>query len=251
VLVGTTSIEASELPVRLLTQAGLKHEVLNAKQHAREAAISRKPAAGRRHNCNEHGRSRYDIVLGGNVEKQSSFIDADESLSDEEKQRRIKHLEDEWQNAAPIALRVGRAAYYWLRNGTNRVVSITSCADVPDVRAIRVHRFYLSLDDPLLRILRRRSPCVRSWTAEDAGRRGDRGGIVTRSIESAQRKVEARNFDIRKQLLEYDDVSNDQRKVIYQKRNELLEATDVAETITRHAPKRGHRGHAHLLRRKH
>jgi preprotein translocase subunit SecA len=233
VLVGTTSIEASELLSGLLTQAGLKHEVLNAKQHAREAAIvaeAGRPAAVTIA-TNMAGRGT-DIVLGGNVEKQSSFIDADESLSDEEKQRRIKHLEDEWQALhdrvkASGGLHIIGTERHESRRIDNQLRGRAGRQGDPGSS-----RFYLSLDDPLLRIFA--GDRVRSIMDRLKMPEGEaiEAGIVTRSIESAQRKVEARNFDIRKQLLEYDDVSNDQRKVIYQQRNELLEATDVAETIT-------------------
>ena len=233
VLVGTTSIEASELLSGLLTHAGLKHEVLNAKQHAREAAIvaeAGRPAAVTIA-TNMAGRGT-DIVLGGNVEKQSSFIDADEALSDEEKQRRIKHLEDEWQALhdrvkASGGLHIIGTERHESRRIDNQLRGRAGRQGDPGSS-----RFYLSLDDPLLRIFA--GDRVRSIMDRLKMPEGEaiEAGIVTRSIESAQRKVEARNFDIRKQLLEYDDVSNDQRKVIYQQRNELLEATDVAETIT-------------------
>jgi hypothetical protein len=122
-------------------------------------------------------------------------------------------------------------------NGTSRAVSITSCADAPGVRAIRVHRVSICRWTIRFCVF---SPAIACAAIMDRLKMPEgeaiEAGIVTRSIESAQRKVEARNFDIRKQLLEYDDVSNDQRKVIYQQRNELLEATDVAETDYRHAP---------------
>ncbi|CAH2771706.1 MAG: Protein translocase subunit SecA [uncultured Caballeronia sp.] len=233
VLVGTTSIEASELLSGLLTQASLKHEVLNAKQHAREAAIvaeAGRPAAVTIA-TNMAGRGT-DIVLGGNVEKQSSFIDADESLSDEEKQCRIKHLEDEWQALHDRVKAAGGLHIIGTERHESRRIDNQLRGRAGRQGDPGSSRFYLSLEDPLLRIFagnRVRSIMDRLKMPEGEA---IEAGIVTRSIESAQRKVEARNFDIRKQLLEYDDVSNDQRKVIYQQRNELLEATDVAETIT-------------------
>ncbi|CAH2785799.1 MAG: Protein translocase subunit SecA [uncultured Caballeronia sp.] len=233
VLVGTTSIEASELLSGLLTQASLKHEVLNAKQHAREAAIvaeAGRPAAVTIA-TNMAGRGT-DIVLGGNVEKQSSFIDTDESLSDEEKQRRIKHLEDEWQALHDRVKAAGGLHIIGTERHESRRIDNQLRGRAGRQGDPGSSRFYLSLEDPLLRIFA--GDRVRSIMDRLKMPEGEaiEAGIVTRSIESAQRKVEARNFDIRKQLLEYDDVSNDQRKVIYQQRNELLEATDVAETIT-------------------
>jgi preprotein translocase subunit SecA len=233
VLVGTTSIEASELLSGLLTQAALRHEVLNAKQHAREAAIvaeAGRPAAVTIA-TNMAGRGT-DIVLGGNVEKQASFIEADESVSPEDKQRRIQALHDEWQALhdrvkASGGLHIIGTERHESRRIDNQLRGRAGRQGDPGSS-----RFYLSLDDPLLRIFA--GDRVRSIMDRLKMPEGEaiEAGIVTRSIESAQRKVEARNFDIRKQLLEYDDVSNDQRKVIYQQRNELLEATDVAETIT-------------------
>jgi preprotein translocase subunit SecA len=232
VLVGTTSIEASELLSGLLTQAGLKHEVLNAKQHAREAAIVAE--AGRPSAVtiatNMAGRGT-DIVLGGNVEKQASFIEADESLPADEKQRRIQALSDEWQALHDRVKAAGGLHIVGTERHESRRIDNQLRGRAGRQGDPGSSRFYLSLDDPLLRIFA--GDRVRSIMDRLKMPEGEaiEAGIVTRSIESAQRKVEARNFDIRKQLLEYDDVSNDQRKVIYQQRNELLEATDVGETI--------------------
>jgi len=233
VLVGTTSIEASELLSGLLTQAGLKHEVLNAKQHAREAAIvaeAGRPAAVTIA-TNMAGRGT-DIVLGGNAEKQASFIEADESVSPEDTQRRIQALHDEWQALHDRVKAAGGLHIIGTERHESRRIDNQLRGRAGRQGDPGSSRFYLSLDDPLLRIFA--GDRVRSIMDRLKMPEGEaiEAGIVTRSIESAQRKVEARNFDIRKQLLEYDDVSNDQRKVIYQQRNELLEATDVAETIT-------------------
>jgi preprotein translocase subunit SecA len=232
VLVGTTSIEASELLSGLLTQASLRHEVLNAKQHAREAAIVAE--AGRPGAVtiatNMAGRGT-DIVLGGNVEKQASFIEADEALPVEEKQRRIQALSDEWQALHDRVKAAGGLHIVGTERHESRRIDNQLRGRAGRQGDPGSSRFYLSLDDPLLRIFA--GDRVRSIMDRLKMPEGEaiEAGIVTRSIESAQRKVEARNFDIRKQLLEYDDVSNDQRKVIYQQRNELLEATDVGETI--------------------
>jgi preprotein translocase subunit SecA len=232
-LVGTTSIEASELLSGLLTQASIKHEVLNAKQHAREAAIVAE--AGRPGAVtiatNMAGRGT-DIVLGGNVEKQASFIEADEAIPEDEKQRRIQHLSDEWQALHDQVKAAGGLHIIGTERHESRRIDNQLRGRAGRQGDPGSSRFYLSLDDPLLRIFA--GDRVRAIMDRLKMPEGEpiEAGIVTRSIESAQRKVEARNFDIRKQLLEYDDVANDQRKVIYQQRNELLEATDVQETIT-------------------
>ncbi|HSY28313.1 MAG TPA: SEC-C metal-binding domain-containing protein, partial [Burkholderiaceae bacterium] len=173
-----------------------------------------------------------DIVLGGNVEKQSSFIVADESLSEDEKQRRIKHLEDEWQALHDRVKAAGGLHIIGTERHESRRIDNQLRGRAGRQGDPGSSRFYLSLDDPLLRIFA--GDRVRSIMDRLKMPEGEaiEAGIVTRSIESAQRKVEARNFDIRKQLLEYDDVANDQRKVIYQQRNELLEASDVSTLIS-------------------
>ena len=231
-LVGTTSIEASELLSTLLTQAGIRHEVLNAKQHAREAAIVAE--AGRPSvvtiATNMAGRGT-DIVLSENVEKQTSFIEADLSIPEDEKQPRIQKLHDEWQALHDQVKAAGGLHIIGTERHESRRIDNQLRGRAGRQGDPGSSRFYLSLDDPLLRIFA--GDRVRSIMDRLKMPEGEpiEAGIVTRSIEGAQRKVEARNFDIRKQLLEYDDVSNDQRKVIYQQRNELLEANDVQETI--------------------
>ncbi|HEY4542879.1 MAG TPA: SEC-C metal-binding domain-containing protein, partial [Noviherbaspirillum sp.] len=232
VLVGTTSIENSELLSGILNQAKLPHNVLNAKQHAREAEIVAQ--AGRPKMItiatNMAGRGT-DIVLGGNVEKQIQLIEADPSLSDAEKQARAQQLRDEWQSlhdqvVAAGGLHIVGTERHESRRIDNQLRGRSGRQGDPGSS-----RFYLSLDDTLLRIFA--GDRVRAIMDRLKMPEGEpiEAGIVSRSIESAQRKVEARNFDIRKQLLEYDDVANDQRKVIYQQRNELLQATDVGEMV--------------------
>ena len=232
VLVGTTSIENSELLSNLLVKAGLPHEVLNAKQHEREAAIVAEAGRPKRITIatNMAGRGT-DIVLGGNAEKQASFIEIDEAIPADEKARRIQKLNDEWQTLhdqvkAAGGLHIIGTERHELRRIDNQLRGRAGRQGDPGSS-----RFFLSLEDPLLRIFA--GDRVRAIMDRLKMPEGEaiEAGIVTRSIESAQRKVEARNFDIRKQLLEYDDVSNDQRKVIYQQRNELLEAHDITETI--------------------
>ncbi|WP_434110324.1 preprotein translocase subunit SecA [Paraburkholderia caffeinilytica] len=232
VLVGTTSIENSELLSHLLKQAGLPHEVLNAKQHAREAEIVAEAGRPKRVTIatNMAGRGT-DIVLGGNAEKQASFLEQDETLSDAEKQTRIQKLHDEWQALHDQVKAAGGLHIIGTERHESRRIDNQLRGRAGRQGDPGSSRFYLSLEDPLLRIFA--GDRVRAIMDRLKMPEGEaiEAGIVSRSIESAQRKVEARNFDVRKQLLEYDDVSNDQRKVIYQQRNELLEANDITETI--------------------
>jgi preprotein translocase subunit SecA len=231
-LVGTTSIENSELLSGLLQKAGIPHEVLNAKQHAREAEIVAQ--AGRPGvitiATNMAGRGT-DIVLGGNVEKQTQFIEADESLSPDEKAARIQKLKDEWQGLheqvkAAGGLRIIATERHESRRIDNQLRGRSGRQGDPGAS-----RFYLSLEDPLMRIFAGdRVKAIMERLKMPEGEAIE-AGIVSRSLEGAQRKVEARNFDMRKQLLEYDDVSNDQRKVIYQQRNEILEAASLVNQI--------------------
>ena len=233
VLVGTTSIENSELISGLLQQAKLPHAVLNAKQHAKEAEIVAQ--AGRPGvitiATNMAGRGT-DIVLGGNVEKQVQILEADTGLPDGERARRIQQLKDEWQGLhdqvkAAGGLRIIATERHESRRIDNQLRGRAGRQGDPGQS-----RFYLSLEDPLMRIFA--GDRVRAIMDKLKMPEGEaiEAGIVSRSIEGAQRKVEARNFDIRKQLLEYDDVSNDQRKVIYQQRNEILESDTVLAQVT-------------------
>ena len=232
VLVGTSSIENSELISQLLTQAKLDHQVLNAKQHAREADIVAQ--AGRPGMItiatNMAGRGT-DIVLGGNVEKEVQAIEADESLSEDARQAKVAALREAWKQTheqvkAAGGLRIIATERHESRRIDNQLRGRSGRQGDPGSS-----RFYLSLDDPLMRIFA--GDRVRAIMDRLKMPEGEaiEAGIVTRSIESAQRKVEARNFDIRKQLLEYDDVSNDQRKVIYQQRNDILDAQDLDAQI--------------------
>ena len=232
VLVGTTSIENSELISKILAKHNLPHNVLNAKQHAREAEIVAQ--AGRPKMItiatNMAGRGT-DIVLGGNVEKQIQIIEADPNLADAEKQAQAKKLRDEWQSLHDHVVSAGGLHIIGTERHESRRIDNQLRGRAGRQGDPGSSRFYLSLDDPLLRIFA--GDRVRAIMDRLKMPEGEpiEAGIVTRSIESAQRKVEARNFDIRKQLLEYDDVANDQRKVIYQQRNELLESHEMAETI--------------------
>jgi len=232
VLVGTTSIENSELISELLTKVQLPHQVLNAKQHAREADIIAQ--AGRPGMItiatNMAGRGT-DIVLGGNIEKDIQGIELDESLSPEQCQSQVAAMRTEWltvheQVKSLGGLRIIATERHESRRIDNQLRGRSGRQGDPGSS-----RFYLSLDDPLMRIFA--GDRVRAIMDRLKMPEGEaiEAGMVTRSIESAQRKVEARNFDTRKQLLEYDDVSNDQRKVIYQQRNDILDATELDEQI--------------------
>lgn len=231
-LVGTTSIENSELLSGLLQKAGIPHQVLNAKQHEREAQIVAQ--AGRPGAItiatNMAGRGT-DIVLGGNVEKQVEHVEADDAIAPEEKARQIQQLKDEWQalNAqvkAAGGLRIIATERHESRRIDNQLRGRSGRQGDPGAS-----RFYLSLEDPLMRIFAGdRVKAIMERLKMPEGEAIE-AGIVSRSLEGAQRKVEARNFDMRKQLLEYDDVSNDQRKVIYQQRNEILEAKSLVNQI--------------------
>ncbi|WP_338770899.1 preprotein translocase subunit SecA [Massilia sp. METH4] len=232
VLVGTTSIENSELLASILDKAKLPHNVLNAKQHAREAEIIAQAGSPKAITIatNMAGRGT-DIVLGGNVEKQIQFVEADPNLSDAEKAAQAQKLRDGWQALHEQVVAAGGLHIIGTERHESRRVDNQLRGRSGRQGDPGSSRFYLSLDDPLLRIFA--GDRVRAIMDRLKMPEGEpiEAGIVTRSIESAQRKVEARNFDIRKQLLEYDDVANDQRKVIYQQRNELLEATEISEMI--------------------
>ena len=233
VLVGTTSIENSEIISNLLEKEKLPHQVLNAKQHAREADIVAQ--AGRLKMItiatNMAGRGT-DIVLGGNVSLAVDALEADGALDATQQQQQIAALRSLWskdheQVKALGGLRIIATERHESRRIDNQLRGRSGRQGDPGSS-----RFYLSLDDALMRIFA--GDRVKSIMDRLKMPDGEaiEAGIVTRSIESAQRKVEARNFDMRKQLLEYDDVSNDQRKVIYQQRNEILDAADLTAQIT-------------------
>ncbi len=233
VLVGTTSIENSEIIDRLLNDAKLPHQVLNAKQHAREADIVAQAGRAKMITIatNMAGRGT-DIVLGGNLEMAVKAVEANPALDDAAKAVEVERVRAQWtlDHEAVKALgglRIIATERHESRRIDNQLRGRSGRQGDPGSS-----RFYLSLDDPLMRIFA--GDRVKSIMDRLKMPEGEaiEAGIVTRSIESAQRKVEARNFDVRKQLLEYDDVSNDQRKVIYQQRNEILDAHDLSAQIT-------------------
>ncbi|OGI38517.1 MAG: preprotein translocase subunit SecA [Candidatus Muproteobacteria bacterium RBG_16_64_10] len=223
VLVGTTSIESSELLARLLGQEKIPHEVLNAKHHEREAMIVAQ--AGRPKAVtiatNMAGRGT-DIVLGGNLEMELKESGADEAQK--------QQLREAWQRrheqvVAAGGLHVIGTERHESRRIDNQLRGRSGRQGDPGSS-----RFYLSLEDNLLRIFGsdRLSGLMRRLGMQEG--EAIEHPWVTRAIENAQRKVEGRNFDIRKQLLEYDDVANDQRKVIYEQRNRLMDVDDISES---------------------
>src|SRR4051794_32901694 len=232
VLVGTTSIENSELISGMLNKEKLAHQVLNAKQHAREAEIIAQ--AGRPKMItiatNMAGRGT-DIVLGGNVEKQCDFVEADDKLPPQEKAVRVEKLRGEWQSLHDQVVKAGGLHIIGTERHESRRIDNQLRGRSGRQGDPGSSRFYMSLEDSLLRIFAGdRINRIMVMLKMPEGEAIEHA-MVTRSIESAQRKVEARNFDIRKQLLEYDDVANDQRKTIYALRNELLESQDVSPRI--------------------
>jgi preprotein translocase subunit SecA len=232
-LVGTTSIENSELLSGMLKQESLPHNVLNAKQHAREAEIVVQAGRPRMVTIatNMAGRGT-DIVLGGNPEPEINRMLADPALDEAAKKNKASEMRFEWQKlhnqvVAAGGLHIIGTERHESRRIDNQLRGRSGRQGDPGSS-----RFYLSLEDPLLRIFASdRVAAIMDRLKMPEGEAIEHPW-VTRSIENAQRKVEARNFDMRKHLLEYDDVANDQRRVIYQQRNELLETADVAETIT-------------------
>ena len=230
VLVGTTSIENSELVSRLLQKAGLPHNVLNAKEHEREALIVAQ--AGKvgaiTVATNMAGRGT-DIVLGGSLKHQIDAIRADETLSDEEKQAQISALENGWQAEHDRVVAAGGLHIVGTERHESRRIDNQLRGRAGRQGDPGSSRFYLSFEDPLLRLFALdRAAAILNRLAPERGVAIEHG-LLTRQIEGAQRKVEGRNFDMRKQVLEYDDVANDQRKVIYHQRNEILNNQDVSD----------------------
>ena len=232
VLVGTTSIEISELLSNRLTKEGIAHNVLNAKQHECEAQVVLE--AGRPGAVtiatNMAGRGT-DIVLGGGINKHIDEIRADETLSPEEKEKRIEALKADWQKlhdavVAAGGLRIIGSERHESRRIDNQLRGRSGRQGDPGSSV-----FYLSMEDQLLRIFGGdRMKAIADRLKLEHGVAIE-SKMLSRMIESAQRKVEGRNYDIRKQLLEFDDVQNDQRKEIYRLRNEILESKDVSDMI--------------------
>ena len=226
VLVGTASVETSELLSQMLKKAGVKHNVLNAKQHEREANII--VEAGRPGAVtiatNMAGRGT-DIVLGGNVEAEIKELD---KPSDE----KVAKLRAEWQERHKTVIEAGGLHIVATERHESRRIDNQLRGRSGRQGDPGVSRFYLSLEDPLMRLFA--SDRIKNMMRSMGMEHGEsiEHSMVTNAIVKAQRKVEGRNFDIRKHLLEYDDVANDQRQVIYQQRNDLLEDGDISDVIT-------------------
>ena len=226
VLVGTTSIETSELLAGMLKKKKIRHEVLNAKQHEREAAIVAN--AGRPSAVtiatNMAGRGT-DIVLGGSL---AAELDALGEDADENKKEKVKQ---EWQKRHEQVVDSGGLHIIGTERHESRRIDNQLRGRSGRQGDPGSSRFYLSLEDNLMRIF---ASDRMSMLMQRFGMKEDEAieaGMLNRAIENAQRKVEAHNFDVRKHLLDYDDVANDQRRVIYQQRNELMEADEIADTI--------------------
>jgi preprotein translocase subunit SecA len=233
VLVGTTSIENSELISALLDKEKLPHQVLNAKQHEREAHIVAQ--AGRPKMItiatNMAGRGT-DIVLGGALEPDLRAIREDETLSAEQKLEKLAATQADWQKRHDEVLAAGGLRIVGTERHESRRIDNQLRGRAGRQGDAGSSRFFLSAEDQLIRIFGgdRMKNIMTKLRIPDG--EPIEAGIMTRQIEKAQLKVEARNFDIRKQLLEYDDVANDQRKAIYEQRNHLLEQSSVAETVS-------------------
>ena len=226
VLVGTASIETSELLSNLLTKAKVKHEVLNAKQHEREAHIVEN--AGRAGAItiatNMAGRGT-DIVLGGNLEAETK------ALGEKADSAKVDKLKTDWQERHDAVIKSGGLHIIGTERHESRRIDNQLRGRSGRQGDPGSSRFFLSLEDNLMRIFA--SERVKGIMQKLGMEKGQaiEAGLVSKSIENAQRKVEAHNFDIRKHLLDYDDVANDQRKVVYEQRSELLEAENISETV--------------------
>jgi preprotein translocase subunit SecA len=232
VLVGTTSIENSEMLSMHLDKERLAHQVLNAKQHEREAEIvAQAGKAGVITIATNMAGRGTDIVLGGSIEPQLLKLREDATLEPADKERQIESMRGEWQARHDAVVKAGGLHIIGTERHESRRIDNQLRGRAGRQGDPGSSRFYLSLEDPLLRIFggERLSGIMQRLKMPEG--EPIEHSIVNRSIAKAQNRVESRNFDIRKQLLEYDDVANDQRRVIYQQRNELLESDDVAETI--------------------
>ena len=232
VLVGTTTIENSELVSHLLKREGLPHNVLNAKEHEREALIVAQAGKPKMITVatNMAGRGT-DIVLGGNVQHQADAIRADETLTDEQKQAQIQALEDSWEAEHKAVVEAGGLHIIGTERHESRRIDNQLRGRAGRQGDPGSSRFYLSFEDPLLRLFALdRAAAILNRLAPEPGVAIE-ANMLTRRIENAQRKVEGRNFDMRKQVLEYDDVAKDQRRVLYHQRNEILGSKDISELV--------------------
>ncbi|MBQ9259052.1 MAG: preprotein translocase subunit SecA [Neisseriaceae bacterium] len=232
VLVGTTSIETSELVSDLLNKERLPHNVLNAKEHEKEAYIVAQAGKPKMITVatNMAGRGT-DIVLGGNITEQLKQVEQDETLSDSEKQNKINQLKNEWERLHEQVIQAGGLHIIGTERHESRRIDNQLRGRSGRQGDPGSSRFYLSFEDQLLRLFALdRAAAIINRLAPERGVAIEHG-MLTRQIEGAQRKVESRNFDIRKQLLEYDNVANDQRKVVYHIRNEILDGETTSNDI--------------------
>jgi len=225
VLVGTASIESSELLSNALTKAGIKHEVLNAKQHEREADIvANAGSPGALTIATNMAGRGTDIVLGGSLEAELAALKSDDEVA-------VNRVKNEWQKRHDQVLASGGLYIISAERHESRRIDNQLRGRSGRQGDVGSSRFYLSLEDSLMRIFAsdRVTGMMQKLGMEDG--EAIEHPWVSKAIENAQRKVEGHNFDIRKQVLEFDDVANDQRKVIYDQRNELMEAEDISDTI--------------------
>ncbi|MFN2348731.1 MAG: preprotein translocase subunit SecA [Thioalkalivibrio sp.] len=226
VLVGTASVETSEYLSELLKKAKITHEVLNAKQHEREAHVVEQAGSPGAVTLatNMAGRGT-DIVLGGSLEAELALLGDDPTPAD------VDRVNAEWQKRHDAVLASGGLHIIGSERHESRRIDNQLRGRAGRQGDQGSSRFFLSLEDNLMRIFA--SDRVKSLMQRLGMQQGEaiENAWVTKAIENAQRKVEAHNFDIRKNLLEYDDVANDQRKVVYEQRRELLETEDISETL--------------------
>ena len=232
ILVGTTSIENSELVSELLNRAGLRHSVLNAKEHAREADIVAQ--AGKvgmiTVATNMAGRGT-DIVLGGNIQHQTHLIMSDPNLSDAEKETRIRALETSWPEEHEKVLAAGGLHIVGTERHESRRIDNQLRGRAGRQGDAGASRFFISLEDDLMRLFggdRVQGVMDALHVEEDMPIENK---MITGTIESAQKKLEARNFSIRKNVLQFDDVMNSQREIIYGQRSKVLQGEDVSESV--------------------
>lgn len=233
VLVGTTSIETSELVSDLLNKERLPHNVLNAKEHEREAYIVAQAGKPKMITVatNMAGRGT-DIVLGGNITEQLKQVEQDETLPENEKQNKINQLKNEWERLHEQVIQAGGLHIIGTERHESRRIDNQLRGRAGRQGDPGSSRFYLSFEDQLLRLFALdRAAAIINRLAPERGVAIEHG-MLTRQIEGAQRKVESRNFDIRKQLLEYDNVANDQRKVVYHIRNEILDGETTSDDVS-------------------
>lgn len=225
VLIGTGSIENNELLSEVLTKAGLKHEILNAKQHERESEIIAQAGKSGAITIatNMAGRGT-DIILGGNIDPEIEKINADETLSDETKKMFIAELKEQWKKDNAFVLSQGGLHIVGTERHESRRIDNQLRGRAGRQGDPGSSRFYISFDDPLLKVFAGSKAIDALKRLRLSDDEAIQHPLVSRNLESAQRRVEGHNYDIRKQLLEYDSVTNEQRRAIYSQRNEILHA---------------------------